>query len=47
MSWCFAGRLSLRWVLLEAVIAAGHEVALAVSQPDRAAGRGMEMQARR
>ena len=30
---------------LEAVIAAGHEVALVVTQPDRAAGRGMEMQA--
>jgi methionyl-tRNA formyltransferase len=30
---------------LESVIAAGHEVALAVTQPDRAAGRGMEMQA--
>jgi methionyl-tRNA formyltransferase len=29
---------------LEAVIAAGYEVALAVTQPDRAAGRGMEMQ---
>jgi methionyl-tRNA formyltransferase len=30
---------------LEAVIAAGHEVRLVVTQPDRAAGRGMEMQA--
>src|SRR5258705_2472789 len=30
---------------LEAVIAAGHEVALVVTQPDRAAGRGMEVQA--
>jgi methionyl-tRNA formyltransferase len=30
---------------LDAVIHAGHEVALAVTQPDRAAGRGMEMQA--
>ena len=30
---------------LEALIAAGHEVVLAVTQPDRAAGRGMEMQA--
>jgi methionyl-tRNA formyltransferase len=30
---------------LEAVIAAGHEVALVVTQPDRAAGRGMEIQA--
>jgi methionyl-tRNA formyltransferase len=30
---------------LEALIAAGHEVVLVVTQPDRAAGRGMEMQA--
>ena len=30
---------------LEAVLAAGHEVALVVTQPDRAAGRGMELQA--
>jgi len=28
---------------LEAVIAAGHEVALVVTQPDRAAGRGLEV----
>ncbi len=30
---------------LEAVIAAGHDVRLVVTQPDRAAGRGMAMQA--
>jgi methionyl-tRNA formyltransferase len=30
---------------LKAVLAAGHEVALVVTQPDRAAGRGMEMHA--
>lgn len=30
---------------LEAVIAAGHDVQLAVSQPDRAAGRGLELHA--
>jgi methionyl-tRNA formyltransferase len=30
---------------LRAVIAAGHEVALVITQPDRAAGRGMEMHA--
>jgi len=30
---------------LEAVLAAGHEVALVVTQPDRAAGRGQQMQA--
>jgi methionyl-tRNA formyltransferase len=29
--------------VLEAVIAAGHEVALVVTQPDRAAGRGLEV----
>jgi methionyl-tRNA formyltransferase len=29
---------------LEAVVAAGHEVALVVTQPDRAAGRGMQVQ---
>ncbi len=29
---------------LEAVLAAGHEVALVVTQPDRAAGRGLEVQ---
>jgi len=29
---------------LEAVIAAGHDVQLVVTQPDRAAGRGMELQ---
>lgn len=30
---------------LEAVLAGGHELALVVTQPDRPAGRGMEMQA--
>lgn len=30
---------------LQAVIAAGHQVALVVTQPDRAAGRGMDMHA--
>lgn len=29
---------------LKALLAAGHEIALVVTQPDRAAGRGMEMQ---
>ena len=29
---------------LEAVVAAGHEVALVVTQPDRAVGRGMQVQ---
>jgi len=30
--------------VLEAVVAAGHEVCLVVTQPDRAAGRGMQVQ---
>jgi methionyl-tRNA formyltransferase len=41
----FCGTPEFAVPTLEAVIAAGHEVALVVTQPDRAAGRGMEMQA--
>jgi methionyl-tRNA formyltransferase len=41
----FCGTPEFAVPTLEAVLAAGHEVALAVTQPDRAAGRGMEMQA--
>jgi methionyl-tRNA formyltransferase len=41
----FCGTPEFAVQTLEAVIAAGHEVALVVTQPDRAAGRGMEMQA--
>jgi len=41
----FCGTPEFAVPALEAVIAAGHEVVLAVTQPDRAAGRGMEMQA--
>jgi methionyl-tRNA formyltransferase len=40
----FCGTPEFAVPTLEAVIAAGHEVALAVMQPDRAAGRGMELQ---
>nr|WP_218624037.1 methionyl-tRNA formyltransferase [Granulicella sp. dw_53] len=40
----FCGTPEFAVPTLEAVIAAGHEVALAVTQPDRAAGRGMEIQ---
>jgi len=40
----FCGTPQFAVPTLEAVIAAGHEVALVVTQPDRAAGRGMEMQ---
>ena len=45
MKLVFCGTPEFAVGTLEAVIAAGHEVALAVTQPDRAAGRGMEMQA--
>ena len=39
----FCGTPEFAVPTLEAVIAAGHEVALVVTQPDRAAGRGMEI----
>ena len=45
MKLAFCGTPEFAVGTLEAVIAAGHEVALTVTQPDRAAGRGMEMQA--
>ncbi len=41
----FCGTPEFAVPTLEAVIGAGHEVALVVTQPDRAAGRGMEIQA--
>jgi methionyl-tRNA formyltransferase len=41
----FCGTPQFAVPTLEAVVAAGHEVALVVTQPDRAAGRGMELQA--
>jgi methionyl-tRNA formyltransferase len=41
----FCGTPQFAVPTLEAVIAAGHNVELVVTQPDRAAGRGMEMQA--
>jgi len=44
MKLVFCGTPEFAVGTLEAVIAAGHEVALVVTQPDRAAGRGMEMQ---
>ena len=47
MRLVFCGTPEFAVGTLEAVIAAGHEVALAVTQPDRAAGRGMEMHAPR
>ena len=45
MKVVFCGTPEFAVPTLEAMIAAGHEVALVVTQPDRAAGRGMEMQA--
>ena len=45
MKFVFCGTPEFAVGTLEAVIAAGHEVALVVTQPDRAVGRGMEMQA--
>jgi methionyl-tRNA formyltransferase len=39
----FCGTPEFAVPTFEAVIAAGHEVALVVTQPDRAVGRGMEM----
>ena len=45
MRLVFCGTPEFAVGTLEAVIAAGHEVALAVTQPDRVAGRGMEMHA--
>jgi methionyl-tRNA formyltransferase len=45
MRLVFCGTPEFAVGTLEAVISAGHEVALVVTQPDRAAGRGMEMQA--
>ncbi len=44
MKLVFCGTPQFAVPTLEAVIAAGHEVRLVVTQPDRAAGRGMEMQ---
>jgi methionyl-tRNA formyltransferase len=45
MKVVFCGTPEFAVPTLEAVVTAGHEVALVVTQPDRAAGRGMEMQA--
>ncbi|RXH56150.1 methionyl-tRNA formyltransferase [Granulicella sibirica] len=43
MKLVFCGTPEFAVPTLEAVVAAGHEVALVVAQPDRAAGRGMEI----
>jgi len=44
MKLVFCGTPEFAVGTLEAVIAAGHDVRLVVTQPDRAAGRGMELQ---
>ena len=44
MRLVFCGTPEFAVPTLQSVIAAGHEVALVVTQPDRAAGRGMEIQ---
>jgi methionyl-tRNA formyltransferase len=44
MKLVFCGTPEFAVGTLEAVLAAGHEVALVVTQPDRAQGRGMEVQ---
>ncbi|MDQ0036334.1 methionyl-tRNA formyltransferase [Variovorax boronicumulans] len=41
----FAGTPEFARVALEAIAAAGHDVVLVLSQPDRPAGRGMKLQA--
>ncbi len=43
MRLVFCGTPSFAVPVLEAVIAAGHDVRLVLTQPDRAAGRGMEI----
>lgn len=45
MKVVFCGTPEFAVPTLEAVIAAGHRLALVVTQPDRAAGRGMELHA--
>ena len=44
MKLVFCGTPQFAVPTLEAVLAAGHEVALVITQPDRAGGRGMELQ---
>ena len=44
MRLIFAGTPAFAAEALAAIIAAGHEVALVLTQPDRPAGRGMALQ---
>ncbi len=45
MKVAFAGTPDFARLALEAIVAAGHEVVLVLTQPDRPAGRGMKLQA--
>ena len=45
MKLIYAGTPEFAAVALEAILAAGHEVVLVLTQPDRPAGRGMALQA--
>lgn len=45
MKVVFAGTPEFARVALEAIAAAGHDIVLVLSQPDRPAGRGMKLQA--
>ena len=45
MKIIFAGTPEFAATALQALLAAGHEVALVLTQPDRPAGRGMLLQA--
>lgn len=45
MKVAFAGTPEFARVALEALIAAGHDLCLVLTQPDRQAGRGMQLQA--
>mgnify|MGYP000612403013 CR=1 FL=1 len=45
MRLIFAGTPDFAAVALEALIRAGHEIALVLSQPDRPSGRGMKLTA--
>lgn len=44
MRIAFAGTPEFAAVALEALVAAGHDIALVLTQPDRPAGRGMKLQ---
>jgi methionyl-tRNA formyltransferase len=45
MKIVFAGTPEFAALAMRAIYAAGHEIVLALTQPDRPAGRGMHIQA--